>query len=81
VQSERFVVEDRGTGSQRHRVFLRGLGIHGYEEIDFLLTADVAVLVGTNGVPGRKAGNVRGEHVLAGNRHAHLKNAAQEHSV
>jgi hypothetical protein len=59
----------------------RGLGIHGDEEIDFFLAADIAVLVGANRVPGRKSGNVRGEHVLAGNRYSHLENAAQQHRV
>ena len=81
VQSERFVVQHGGAGSQRHRVFLRGLRIHGHQEIDFLLASDVAVLVGANRVPGRKAGDVRREHVLAGDGHAHLENAAQQHGV
>ena len=81
VQRERLVVEHGGAGSQRHGVFLGRLGIHGHEEIDFFLAADVAVLVGANRVPGRKSGDVRGEHVLAGDRYAHLKNAAQENCI
>ena len=59
----------------------RRLRIHRDQEIDFLLAADVAVLVGANRVPGGQSGDVRREHVLAGDRHAHLENAAQQHRV
>ena len=50
-------------------------------EIDFLFAGNIAVFVGADGVPGRKARDVRGEKVLTGDGHSHLKNSAQEHSV
>ncbi len=81
VQLERFVVEDRRARRQRHHVFVRGLGIHRDQEIDFLLARDVSVFVGADGVPGGQSGDVRRKQILAGDRHAHLENAAQENRV
>ena len=56
-------------------------GIHGHEEIDFLLAADVPVLAGADGEPGRQPGDVRREHVLPGDRDAHLKDGAHQDGV
>ena len=81
VQLQRLVVEHGGAGRERHHVLLRGFRVHRHQEVDFLLARDVAVLVGANGVPGRKSGNVRREKILARNRNAHLENAAQKHRV
>ena len=81
VQLQRLVVQHRGARGQRHGIFPRGLRIHRHQEIDFLLARDVALLAGANGVPGGQTGNVRGEHVLAGDGNAHLKNGAQQNGV
>ena len=81
VQLQRLVVEHGGAGGERHHVFPRGLGIHRHQEIDFLLARDVALLAGANGVPGRQSGDVRREHVLAGDRNAHLEDGAQQNGV
>jgi len=71
LELERLIVNDRGSGLERQNVFLGGLRVHRHKEIDFLLPADVASFAGADRVPSRQAGNVRGEHVLAGHRHAH----------
>ena len=81
VQRQGLVIQHRRAGRQRHCVFGRGFRIHGDQEIDLFLAPDVAVFVGADRVPGRKSGNVRREHILAGNRHAHLKNTAEENCV
>ena len=81
VQLQRLVVDDDGAGLERQHVFFRGLGIHRDEEVDFLLARDVAVLVRPDGVPGRQARDVRGKQVLAGDRHAHLEDGAEQHQV
>ncbi len=81
VELERRVVDDGAARLEREDVFLRGLRIHRDEEVDFLLPADVAALVRADGVPGRQAGDVRREQVLARHRHAHLEDRAQQDEV
>ena len=81
LQVQRLVVEHGRTRRQRQRIFLGGLRIHRNQEIDFLLTRNVAVFVGANRVPGGQARNVGGKKILARDRHAHLENAAQQYGV
>ena len=81
VQLQRLVVDDRGAGIQRQHVLLCRLRIHRDEEVDFLLAGDVAALAGPDRVPGRQAGDVRREHVLARHRHAHQQNRPQQDQV
>ena len=81
VELERLVVDHGGAAIQLHHVFARGFRVHGHQEIDFLLAADVAVLAGADGEPGGQPGDVRREHILARNRHAHLENGAHQDGV
>jgi hypothetical protein len=81
VELERFVIDHGGAAIQLHHVFARGFRVHGDQQIDFLLAADVAVLAGANGEPGGQPGYVRGEHILAGDRHAHLENGTHQDGV
>ncbi len=81
VELQGFVVENSAAGRERERVFLRGLRIHRDQEVDLLLARDIALGAGADGVPGRQSGYVRWKKVLAGNRHAHLKDGAQQNGV
>jgi hypothetical protein len=53
VEFERFVVYDGGARLERQHILFGRFGIHGHEEIHFLLSPDVTTLARTNGVPGR----------------------------
>ncbi len=81
VELQRLVVDDGGARIQRQHVFLRRLGVHRDEEVDFLLPGDVAALAGPNRVPGGQPGDVGREHVLAGHGNAHQENRTEEHEV
>ena len=81
VELERLVVDHGGAAVELHDVFARGFRVHGHQEIDLLAAADVAVLAGADGEPSGQAGDVRGEHVLAGNRDAHLEEGAHQDGV
>ena len=81
VELERLVVDDGGAAFQVHDVFARRFRIHGHQEIDFLVAADIAVLAGANGEPGGQALNVGREHILPGHRNAHLENGAHQNAV
>ena len=58
VEIQRLVIQNRRAGRHRHHVLVRGLGIHGDHEIDFLLARDVSIFVGADGVPGGQSGNI-----------------------
>ena len=81
VQLERLVVDDRGARVERQHVLFGRFRIHGHEEIDFLLSPDVAALARADGVPGRQPRDVRREHVLARNRYAHQQDGAKEDEI
>ncbi len=81
VELERLVVEGGGAGGQGQHIFLGRLGVHGDQEVHLFLPSDVALVTGADGVPGRQAGDVRREHVLAADRHAHLKNGSEKDEV
>ena len=81
VELQRLVVDDGGAGIERQHVLARRLRVHRDEDVDLLLAADVPVLVRADGVPGRQAGDVRREQVLAGHRDAHLEQRPDEHEV
>jgi hypothetical protein len=81
VQLQRLVVDHRGARRQRQHILFRRLGVQRDEEVDLLLAGDVALGAGAHRVPRRQARDVRGEHVLAGDGHAHLEDGAQEHEV
>ena len=81
VEPERLVIHDRRARPERHHVFACRLLIHRHQEIDLFLASDIPVLVGSDGVPGWKARDIRGEEVLGRHRHAHLKDGAQQDEV
>ena len=51
------------------------------KEVDLLLAADVAAVVGANRVPRGQPGDVRREEVLARDGYAHLENRTQEYEI
>jgi hypothetical protein len=81
VELQRLVVDYGGAGLELQGVFLRRFRIHGDQEVDLLLAADVTLLAGADGEPGWQAGDVGREQVLAGNRNAHLKQGAHQDGV
>src|SRR5262249_40973907 len=81
VQLERLVVYDGGARVERQDVLFRRLRVHRGEKVHFLLAGDGMPFAGPNRVPGRQAGDVRREHVLAGDRDAHQQDGAQEDQV
>ena len=81
AQLQRLVVDHRGARLELQHVFLRRLRVHGHQEIDLLLAADVAVLAGADGEPGGQAGDVGGEQVLAGDGDAHLEQGAHQNGI
>ena len=81
IQIQRFFIDDHSAWFHGHHVIACGVGIHGYEEIDFFTAGDPSVLVGADRKPGRKAGDVRRKQVLSANGYSHLKDGAHEHAV
>jgi hypothetical protein len=81
AELERLVVDDGRAGSEREHILARGLGVHGDEDVDVGLARNPSVFADANGVPGREAGDVGWEEVLAGDGHAHAKDAAQQNAV
>jgi hypothetical protein len=81
VELQGLVIDHRGTRLEREHVFARGLRVHRDDEIDLLLSPDVPVSAGADRVPRRQARNIGREHVLAGDRHAHLENRTQQDKV
>ena len=81
VELQRLVVDHGGAGVELPDVLLGRLRVHGDQEVDFLLAADVAVLAGADGEPGGQAGDVRREQVLARDRDAHLEQGAHQNGV
>ncbi len=81
AQLQRLVVEDGSAGVEGEDVLAGGLGIHRDQEVDLLLPGNVAVLVGPDRVPGRQAGDVGGEQVLAGDGDPHLEDGAQQDEI
>jgi hypothetical protein len=81
AELERFVVDHPGTGFELAHVLLRRFRIHGHQKIDLLAAADVAVPGSSYGEPGGQTGDVRREHVLAGNRNPHLKDGAHQNGI
>jgi hypothetical protein len=81
VELERLVIDDGGAAIQLHHVFARSFRVHGDQEIDLLLAADITVFAGADGEPGGQSGDVGREHVLAGDGHAHLENGTHQDGV
>ena len=78
---QRRVVNADGAGLQRHDVLARRRRIHADHDVDFFFARDPAVFVRADGEPRRQAGDVRREHVLAADGHAHLKDRAHQDVV
>jgi hypothetical protein len=78
---QRLVVHGRGAGREGQHILLRRFRVHGNEKVDLFLAADVPLGAGADGVPRGQPGNIRREHVLAGDRNAHLEYRSQEDQV
>src|ERR1019366_4797459 len=81
VELQRRVVDNGGAAVELHDILARGFGVHGHQEIDFLAAPDVPVLADADGEPGGQTRDVRREHVLPGNRDAHLEDGPHEDGV
>src|SRR4029077_1179699 len=81
AQVKRLVIEHGSTRREREHVFVRGLGVHRNQEIDFLLARDIAVFVGADGVPRGQSRNVRRKKILTRDRYTHLENTAEKHGI
>src|SRR5207249_604577 len=68
-------------GVEGEDVFLRRLGIHRDQKVDFLLSTVVPAFARTNRVPGRKSRDVGREHVLARYRYTHEEDRSQQDEV
>ena len=81
AEAELLVVNHGGVRLERLHVLFSGVGIHRHQEINFFLARDVAVLRSANREPGRQAGNVRREKVLARDRDAHLEQGPEKDGI
>ncbi len=81
IEIQALFVDDHAARFHRHHVITCGVGIHGYQEIDFFAAGDPPVFVGADGKPGRKSGDIGRKEVLAADGYPHLKDGAHEDAV